>query len=124
MSDTMSPGGYLTPGGQMMTSIAPGVDKYIFTLEFDGNLVLYKQSGFWPVKREPLWASQTVGFETDKLTLQEDGNLVLYARNGKPIWASNVSGFQPRSLDLQDDGNVVIYDIQDLPRWATNTAGR
>ena len=101
----------LVPGGSVIST-----DKrFTFTLQGDGNLVLYG-----PVN-QPLWASNTAGHEDVwSLVMQDDGNLVIYDGNNKPFWASNTNGHPGATLTVQDDGNTVIYDGT-TAIWSTQT---
>jgi hypothetical protein len=62
------------------------------TLQTDGNLVSYTQTG------TPIWASGTQAHPDDTLFLQEDGNLVIYDRDGTPIWSSGTSNYGVPSI--------------------------
>jgi hypothetical protein len=95
---------------------------YKFTMQKDGNLVLYKNN-------KAIWASNTNNNGKEgpySLHVQGDGNLV--ARNGKggAIWASNSNGngVSPYSLFLQGDGNVVLRDLNSKTIWASGTNGK
>ena len=89
---------------------------YTFTLQTDGNLVLY-------LGGEPLWNSNTVGVEPTLCILQPGGNLILMDLvHRRPIWASGSDQHPGSRLVVQDDGNVVLYDPANTPVWDTRTA--
>ncbi len=52
-----------------------------FSMQGDGNLVLYNKS-------TPLWNSKTQGNPGAWLAMQDDGNLVVYRSDGVALWAS------------------------------------
>ncbi len=111
MSSALNPGESLgindsrtSPSGQL-----------VFTLQSDGNLVLYAD----PELTQPLWGANVAGGKV--CIMQGDGNLVIYDSAANPIWASNTGGNPGSRLLVQDDGNVVIYKPDNKPIWATNT---
>lgn len=57
---------------------APG----IFTMQQDGNAVVYDASG------QPVWATMTNGHAGAYLVVQGDGNVVIYGLSGEVLWAS------------------------------------
>jgi hypothetical protein len=99
----------LSPG----QSITSRNGRYIFTLQTDGNLVLYQGT-------TPLWSTNTSGKLVKEVVMQADGNLVLYDTQGHPLWNSGTSGQPGAFLAVQDDGNVVLY-VGTTAIWATNT---
>lgn len=93
-------------------------NRFIFTLRYDGNIVVYGPD------RQQFWASGTEGKAGTQLLLQADGNLVLYTPPGPAVWASDTAGSGASQLTMQTDGNAVIYDTSTgAPRWATDTSG-
>ncbi|CDR18093.1 unnamed protein product [Oncorhynchus mykiss] len=79
--------------------------KLIFSLQTDGNFVLY---GWGRV----VWASNTVNKDAQRLILQQDGNLVIYTKQDHPIWASNTgrcNNTQRGHLTLTDKGTLELY---------------
>ena len=108
--------GALQPGEGLAqgTAVTSCDGRFTFTLQTDGNLVLYQAGA------GALWASGTNGTNTYALIMQGDGNLVLYSPYGAARWASGTDGHGGATLAVQDDGNVVIYDNGN-PIWATNT---
>jgi hypothetical protein len=102
----------LVPGA----SIVSANKQFTFTLQNDGNLVLYGP------ENQPMWASNTAGdLSIWSLFMQNDGNLVVYDINNNPLWASNTNRHNNAYLVVQDDGNVVIYNVNNTSIWATNT---
>ncbi|KAF8852794.1 alpha-D-mannose-specific plant lectin, partial [Acephala macrosclerotiorum] len=92
--------------------------RFTFTLQTDGNLVLYGPAN------QPLWASNTNGHEDFSFTMQKDGNLVLYGPQGQPLWATNTNGHTNIwNVIMQGDGNLVVYDAHSGVLWASNTQG-
>ncbi len=88
--------------------------RFRFTLQADGNLVLWNGINV-------LWASKTLGVTS--ATFQGDGNLVLHKGTTIPF-ASNTGGNAAGSiLRIQNDGNVVIYSAANKVLWATQTGG-
>ncbi|HVF06159.1 MAG TPA: hypothetical protein VNA20_15055 [Frankiaceae bacterium] len=88
--------------------------RYLFTLQFDGNLVLY----YLPTGRA-VWARNA---GTNFVVMQSDGNYVAYVDGGGPVWATNTAGSGAERLVVQSDGNVVIY-AGSRAVWASNTVG-
>jgi subtilisin family serine protease len=68
--------------GPLWATNTQGRSTSKFTLQSDGNMVLY--SSTW----SPLWASNTVGKGGVRLVMQNDCNLVLYTASGQAVWAS------------------------------------
>jgi hypothetical protein len=60
----------------------------VFTLQNDGNLVIYKTAADATATTGSIWASNTAGDTSDLMFLQPDGNLVIYEADGYPVWAS------------------------------------
>lgn len=88
----------LTLGGSV-TSLD---GRYQFTLQTDGNLVLWDhQSG------HPVWQSQTQGTGATFALMQTDGNFVLY-RGSTPVWLSNTSGNSGALMILDHHGLRVV----------------
>jgi hypothetical protein len=99
-------------------SLLSGDGRYEFTLQSDGNLVLYSPRGY-------TWSSWTTGKGGTTLIMQSDGNLVLYSAANRPIWHSHTAGNGPSRLIMQSDGNLVIYRNSDnRPTWHTHTNGK
>lgn len=80
--------------------------EYMFVLQDDGNLVLYRKTS---AGTQWLWDYHAAGHAVSHLVMQSDGNLVVY---GYPnfVWGSMTQGHPGAYLVVQDDGNVVIYD--------------
>ncbi|KAH6557718.1 hypothetical protein KP509_27G050700 [Ceratopteris richardii] len=59
-----------------------------FTLQFDGNVVLYTGLGV------VLFSTSTYGLNDGShyIILQSDGNVVMYNGSGTPIWATGTNG--------------------------------
>ncbi|GAX84520.1 hypothetical protein CEUSTIGMA_g11940.t1 [Chlamydomonas eustigma] len=114
--------------------------KFCFTLQSDGNAVVYKTSYYsLPsdlAARAPFatFATNTAGTNAASIVMQNDGNLVIYDSNKKPLWACCIKspgmpdgtsmvhrgggGTAPFNLQMQDDGNLVVYDATISPKWA------
>lgn len=104
---TLPPGAIIfSPSGQ-----------YRLVLQYDGNLVLYKD------RANPIWDTRTHDKSVAGCSFQEDGNFVLYSTDHVPIplWNSKTHGNSNVRLCVQDDGNVVIYSSNSRPLWASNT---
>jgi hypothetical protein len=91
--------------------------RYIFIMQKDGNLVLYKG-------KKALWSSKTFKKVVTKCIMQTDGNLVIYGTQNIPLWSSKTHGNKGAGLILQNDGNVVIYNTYKKAVWSTNTYER
>ncbi len=99
-------------------------EEYVFIMQSDGNLVVYRVIGnpppFQPGSKfngKDIWSSGTVNAKAGrKFVVQADGNLVIYDKDNKSPWSSNTAGV-PGGLYVQDDGNVVLYKL--VPSWAT-----
>ena len=115
LGDDMQAGEVLNPG----QSITSSNGRYSFVYQTDGNLVLYRTSGW-----TPLWASNTAGQSAGVCIMQTDGNLVVYNAGVQPVWSSDTwqdplnSGSR---MVMQDDGNAVVYRPDNTPTWASNT---
>ena len=97
-------------------SLLSSDERFLFTLQNDGNLVLRSP-------KNVLWVSNTTGKGGVKLTMQSDGNLVLRNAGGKAVWDSRTGGKGTSRLVMQSDGNLVIYNGTGAT-WATRTSGR
>src|SRR6478609_3485195 len=53
---------------------------YVFGMQADGNLVLYKMDG------AAIWASGTYNHPGAYARMQADGNFVVYDANGSALW--------------------------------------
>ncbi len=103
----------LPPG----TEIRSADGRFIFTMQQDGNLVLYGPNG-------ALWHTSTYGSPGAFAAFQGDGNLVVYKGDGTgSLWSSGTHSPCAR-LAVQNDGNVVIYSPAGPSVWATNTVGQ
>lgn len=125
---------FLVPGG----SIYSPNSNFRFTLQTDGNLVLYRKNP--NLTETAIWASYTQGQPSAGVYLQTDGNMVIYNSSHVGIWASfiynNPGGLNTVSnayYALQNDGNLVFYWPMYYYPWgrepgwviagATDTAG-
>jgi|GEM_PF-6997784 len=97
-------------------SITSENKTYKFTVQTDGNMVIYKND-------MPIWSSGTYGKNIDQLKLLSNGNLVAYDKSASSVWESNTSRSErnDRALVLQNDGNLVLYEGQNA-LWATGTS--
>ena len=101
---------------------AAGANTF-FTMQLDGNAVLYGAAG-------AVWSSETYGHPGAEVVLQDDCNLVVY-ENGAPLWSNNtrcpprlparfalrVAGGQIIAAE-NGGGSVVIAN-----RWAVGASG-
>ena len=99
------------------TSASSPNSIYKLTMQCDGNLVLIAHGS------QPVWASNTAGYNGAIMQLQGDGNLVVYSSGHVARWASGTQGHPGTVLAIQDDGNVVLVAPGNHPIWATNTVG-
>lgn len=90
--------------------------RFTFTIQGDGNLVLYKAGA------GALWANYVFG-AGHTLHMQTDGNLVVYNNVGQARWNSGTWGNPGAWLAVQNDGNVVVYSAGGQPLWFTGTSG-
>lgn len=104
---TLPPGASLAVG----EGIVSASGNYRFTLQYDGNLVLYAGP------QQPLWATYIFRPANASLIMQDDGNLVLYS-GSQPLWASNTEGNPGAWFIVQDDGNIVVYSASGRALWA------
>ncbi len=109
------PSGYGLSPGQGISSCD---GRFWFTLQTDGNLVLY-QNGVGA-----LWHTYTFGQPTYGAYMQGDGNFVLYTGLPRALWYTSTAGQNGAHLAVQNDGNVVIYNTAGAPVWYTGTGGR
>jgi D-mannose binding lectin. len=108
-----------------------------FTLQKDGNIVLYDASG------NAKWSPNIHGKGAVKLVIQNDANLVAYTETGTPVWASAIvvgktdtmfvgqtfrndqaltSANKRYTAVMQSDGNLVIYEYG-TAIWSSKTNG-
>ena len=113
LPSTISNNQYLWAG----QSLASDNSRFVLTMQYDGNLVLYARS---PSGERPIWASNTQGVSGARAVMQSDGNFVVYNPNWQPVWASG-TGVWGSYLIVQDDGNLVVYTSGGSPVWASNT---
>lgn len=112
--NTLVPGQNLTQGQNIYS--ADG--RYIFTLQTDGNLVVYdRHNGL-----QAVWNSGTGGSGADKFSFQADGNLVLY-KGATVVWNAGKAGQGGTSLAMQADGNLVLYTASSAALWYTGADG-
>lgn len=103
--------------GQMLNSgqyLLSKDGRFKFTMQSDGNFVLYKNS------KQVLWSSHTNGKPVTYCEMKTDGNLFLTNNSKVSYWSSNTSSYPGGFLILQDDANAVIYQ-NGTKRWSTNT---
>ena len=91
--------------------------KYRFTLQNDGNLVVYCGG-------KKLWDTGKVSPEIYALYFQSDGNLVLRNKDLSVAWASGAIDSSATLLQVQNDGNVVVYKNNHHAVWSTKTYGK
>jgi hypothetical protein len=103
--------------------------EYRFTMQGDGNLVLYRGG-------DPLWASGTDGEYGAHCVFQKDGHFLVYrcGEDGRVstdpddcVWKTDIFGdegtFHGGWCCMQNDGNFVQYDRSGRPLWCTRTDG-
>lgn len=104
--------------------------RFVFTLEPNGDLVLYRVKGAArrlapgaTIHVSYLWSSNTGNFPGAFLMIQTDGNLVLYRHslyNGslQPIWSYPywTRGLPGANLHLLDNGALVLFNGTE-PVW-------
>jgi len=88
-------------------------EQSVFTLQRDGNLVLYSN----------FVTAWNLGYGTSatRVVMQADGNLVMYNDSNQAVWSSGTNGNPGARLVLQTDGNMVIYSSTNVALWATYT---
>ena len=100
----------LAPGQTLAVGQALLGGAYRFTMQADGNAVVYGPSG-------ARWATNTSGHPGARLVFQTDQNIVVYLGT-KPLWASNTRGSGATRLVMQADGNLVAYTAAHKPVWS------
>ena len=88
--------------------------RYRFTMQSDGNGVVYDAAG------RPVFASGT-RLAGSTLTLQSDGNTVVYAPGRVPLWHTRTAGRPASHLTMQSDGNLVLYGTDGRATWSSRT---
>lgn len=104
-------------------------NRYVFTLEPTGDMVLYQVKGASKklapgvtIKVNYLWSSNTGNYPGAFLVIQTDGNLVLYWTNlygsTQPVWSYPYwrRGLNSSSLHLLNNGALVLYNGTE-PVW-------
>jgi len=117
-------GEVLSPRIQYLTSPSK---EYIFGLQFDCNIVLYRDSNpdngvFVKSDLTPVWDSQTSGQPCNRAEMQRDGNLVLYRPDAVDargaLWESETSGHPGAHLKVTDRGSVEIRGRDGQTLWS------
>lgn len=99
--------------------------KYFLTLEYNGNVVVYKGRPF--ALQNALWSTNTNKAHNPhpyKLQLNPEGNLVLFDAKSKKIWSSNTAqnnGAKDFRLLIENDGILMIKDANDEIIWQTKS---
>jgi len=104
-------------------------NRYVFTLEPNGDLVLYRVKGALKklapgvtIKVSHLWSSNTGNYPGAYLVIQTDGNLVLYWHPpywptqsiwSYPYWTRGIVG---ANLHLMNNGALVLFNGTE-PVW-------
>jgi uncharacterized delta-60 repeat protein len=99
-------GEQLLPGQEIRSAD----NRFRFTLQIDGNLVLYGPAG------RALWSTGTSGKTVTRAIMQTDGNFVLYNRS-TPVWHTRTHGHPGARLMVQNTGNVVILTPNGTVLW-------
>jgi hypothetical protein len=96
------------------------IGKSRLTLQTDGNLVVYDETG--KARWAASWTNpQVMGHGSHADFQGFDGNFVVYSVGTAPLWASNTCCRTGAVLAVQADGNVVIYDSNNTPLWETHS---
>ncbi|MCW2527388.1 MAG: mannose-binding lectin [Pseudonocardiales bacterium] len=116
------------PGQRLTTYLRAGQSihsprqRFVLTMQTDGNLVEYNARG-------AVWWTGTGGSPGAVAAVQSDGNLVMYTADARALWATGTrfgtEEFQG-SLVVQDDGNVVFYNFdgtRTAPLWFSGVRG-
>jgi hypothetical protein len=97
-------------------------DGYYLTLQYDGNLCIYKSDN-----NAFVWCSMVTGFDASSLVLQNDGNLVIYDRYNVAKWSSQThpyfdsyfsnSSNKPERLILDRNGILNLLSNSGRTVW-------
>ena len=113
---------YLTEGNTTLRDRKKQIDKFEFTLQDDGNLVLYRYDDEGDSKA--IWASDTDGAGNNlKLWLQEDGSLSLRdADSNDLVWSTYTGGYgkAPYKFEMPDPGFPRVEDSLGQIIWAAD----
>ncbi len=110
-TDTLGPNEVLMPN----ESITSKTGEFLFIMQGDGNLVLYRLDD-----ARPLWNSRTAGNPGAFAIMQGDGNLVVYLGN-RPLFNTRTQDNPGARLVMQSDGNLVILTPDDRVLFASGT---
>ena len=91
--------------------------KYLLTLQYDGNFVLY--CGF-----KAMWSIEKTSKEVEAMHFESNRNLVIRKKDYSAFWQSGAKRSKATLLHVQDDGNVAIRDDDGNALWDTKTYGR
>jgi hypothetical protein len=89
-------------------------DRFLLTMQPDGNLVLYEE----PAHR-PLWSARTAGHPGASATLQRDGNLIVYGTDPRVLFATGTRGDAGSRLVVQADGTLVLVNGAGAVLWTS-----
>lgn len=78
--------------------------EYYLTVQFDGNVVMYRKSDM-----AVRWNAKTQN-SINYAIMQDDGNFVVYDWNNLAKWNSGTVGYPNSYLAVHDDGNLIIYN--------------
>lgn len=102
--------------------------QHTLTLQEDGNLCLYSNSGDSDFSFK--WCAMSEGKNVKVLRMQEDGNLVLYTAGGEAVWSSQTHPYldskfentqlKPVRLLLSNDGSLSLYNAASEQVWTAN----
>ncbi len=107
--DTLQANETLLPN-ESLTSLS---GKFLFIMQGDGNLVLYRVDD-----AKPIWNSRTAGNPGAFAVMQGDGNFVVYLDN-KPLFNTGTQGNPGARIVVQNDGNLVVFSSDDKPLFST-----
>ncbi|WP_189115700.1 hypothetical protein [Pilimelia terevasa] len=87
----------------------PDFGQKYFTMQSDGNLVLYAYKYHGSTEKKVCWESGTRGAGA-RATYQNDGNFVIYV-GVHAVWSSNTAGKPGASVSLDGYGPSVDLNV-------------
>lgn len=95
----------LIPGESLVVLAKKEHARGSFTLQRDGNLVLYDKNN------KPMWASATKSLTAKVLTMNPNGSLNILTTNNQSLWSSNTNS---NGAYLQIDWNSYTLRVVDM----------